>query len=141
MNSFSTLGTHFSALPCPFTRQKFLFVFQQYGRSWRCATRSWGRGSWSTNGSCSTSSSRIHPTTSVVSIMSTEPFKVNTIAPPYIVSCLINVYTILISFRTFFLFRCSFFAPVYKTEPRSHGIKQRGTDWAPCVACVLHDIF
>uniref|UniRef100_A0A453RXB2 Topoisomerase 6 subunit A/Spo11 TOPRIM domain-containing protein n=1 Tax=Aegilops tauschii subsp. strangulata TaxID=200361 RepID=A0A453RXB2_AEGTS len=48
----------------------------EYGKSWRCATRSWAKGSLSPSGSCSTNYYRTHPSTSAVSAMSIKPSKV-----------------------------------------------------------------
>uniref|UniRef100_A0A453RXB0 Topoisomerase 6 subunit A/Spo11 TOPRIM domain-containing protein n=1 Tax=Aegilops tauschii subsp. strangulata TaxID=200361 RepID=A0A453RXB0_AEGTS len=47
----------------------------EYGKSWRCATRSWAKGSLSPSGSCSTNYYRTHPSTSAVSAMSIKPSK------------------------------------------------------------------
>lgn len=52
-------------------------LLRQCGRWWRCATRFWGRGSWSPWGSCSTRSSLNRPPTSPASGMSTRLFKVH----------------------------------------------------------------
>jgi hypothetical protein len=73
-HSFShLLGIRFSNLNAPLVVQNHWLVLKkncEFGRSWRCATtRSWGRVSWSANGSCFTSSSRTHPSISVLCAM------------------------------------------------------------------------